>query len=238
MKRLLLLLPLLVGCAEKMDEIVSVTFRVGGGTKSFPSAIVATLPSTVDITIKNKSTQATLTTQTGMEVTLPVGEYSVTGYYNPSKKQNVVGTSVYLSDSPCFYIEQDITINKGKEECVLDATYRSWVLAVDSKESASWTMVMNYEETAVDFLVDGDAWWIFCTGDLSGRFLVTKVFPKSEDGYATATYNLSTSAAYAANNGGNLVEPGKWYWLHPSKASTESASMGIRFPEWSDGTWN
>lgn len=238
MKKLLLLLPLLVACTRMPStEMVEVTFRLQNGTKSFPNAIVETLPQTMELTLTNVKTTERVTAYTGEPITLPVGEYAVSGYFHPTKVQNVAGTAIFLSLQPSVYIDQNVTIHNGSESYMLDAYFRSWVLAADVSEVSKWTMIMDYKETPVEFMLDNTAMWIFCTGDASARFITTKVYPKDEEHYATTTFNLSTSASYAANNEGNFVEPGKWYWLRPQEATTSNASFGLRFPEWTDGTW-
>lgn len=238
MKRLILLLPLLVACSRMpKPEMVEVTFSLNQQTKAFPNAIVATLPQWMDITLTNVSTTEKITATTGELVTLPVGEYAVSGHFNPTRTQGVIGTAVYLSLQPAIYIDQNVTIYSGAVSYTLDAIYRSWVLAVDGDEVSKWTMIMDYKETPVDFLLDGTTWWIFCTGEISNRFITTKVTPTDTDGHAVTTFNLATSASYAASNDGYFVEPGKWYWLHPEEATTSNSTMGLRFPDWTYGTW-
>lgn len=241
MKKLLFFLALCVVACTKVPQqtgaMVSVVFRISTETKAFPDAIVATIPSTIPLTVTNKVTGSAFSVNTGEAVTIPVGEYSVSGRYTPKKNQNVIGTSVYLSKSPAITILQDVSVSAGVSEYSITATYQSWVLAVDSTEASLWTMDMNYTATAVDFMVDGTTWWIFCTGNLASRFLVTQVVPKDTDSCTTATYNLTTSASYAAANNGLVVQPGKWYYLHPNSATTEAAGFSINFPSWENDTW-
>ena len=238
MRKLLLLIPLIVACTRMPStEMVEVTFRLQNGTKSFPNAIVETLPLTMELTLTNVKTTERVTAYTGEPITLPVGEYAVSGYFHPTKVQNVVGTGIFLSYQPSIYIDQNVDINNGETSYILDASFRSWVLAAETGEVSKWTMIMDYKETPVEFLIDNTTMWIFCTGDASARFITTKVYPSDEEHYSTTTFNISTNAAYALNNGGYFVEPGKWYWLHPEEATTSSATMGLRYPNWSEGSW-
>ena len=219
-------------------EVAKVVFKIEVGTKAFPNVIVATFPTTLSLTVTNKATGSKFTVNTGEEVQIPVGEYSVSGKYAPKASQAVLGTSVYLSKSPAFSILQDVSIATNIEECSLTVNYQSWVLAVDSNEVSKWSMSMNYNATDIDFMTDGDTWWIFCTGDLSERFVTTTITPKDIDGHTATTFNLTTSASYAASNGGYVVQPGKWYWLHPEGVTTGSAQFTFSFPTWQDGTWD
>lgn len=239
-----LLLSVLAGVAvsctaipEASRELVSVTFCVDRGTKSFPEVIEDCFPVSIPITITDKETGEKVDAVTGEAVTLPVGAYSVLGVWNPARSQAVQGTAVYLSKAPAIRIEQDVVVSSGTRQYSLVAGFRSWVLAVDSGEVSRWTMQMDHKETAVDFLTDGAVWWIFCTGDVGERSVQTKVYPKG-DGYAPGVYDLTCSPGVAAENGWYLVEPARWYWLRPVEVETGEAGMGVRFWEWSEGSWN
>ena len=242
MKRLafLLLLAGVVSCEAIPDpgrELVCVTFWVQG-TKGFPDVITDTFPDEIGITITDKETGEKIEAVTGEAVTLPVGAYSVLGVSHPNKSQGVYGTAVYLSKAPDIRIEQDVVVSSGTKQYSLVAGFRSWVLAVDSGEVSRWTMQMDYSEKDVDFLVDGSTWWIFCTGDPGDRSIQTKVYPKEEKGHAPGAYELTTTPGLAAGNGWYLVEPARWYWLHPDEIETGEAGMAVRFSEWSEGVWN
>lgn len=220
---------------EASREMVCVTFRVDCATKSFPDVIEDTFPATIPLTITDKETGEQVAAVTGESVSLPVGAYSVLGIYHPAKSQGVQGTAVYLSKSPDIRIEQDVVVSSGTSQYSLAAGFQSWVLAVDSREVSRWTMQMDYNETDVDFMVDGTAWWVFCTGSVGDRPVQTKVYPKG-DGFAPGVYDLTGSASVAAANGWSLVEPARWYWLHPVEVESGTAGLGMRFQEWSEGS--
>lgn len=214
------------------DHLVTVRFDLGGTTKALGTAIAATLPTEVELTLTGVERRTTYTVATGQPITVPAGDYTVTAYYVPTKEPSICGfPEVYLSREPCFSIDETVTITEGVGDYTLSATFHSWVVAVE-EPGASWTYWFNSggDQDIPTVLRDGTTRWVFVTGALTNLYLGMKV-----DG---AAYKLTTDAAFAATLSGATVitcSPGHWYVLGHAYGAPQSGGFSVNFPEWTEG---
>lgn len=230
----------LLSCTKQETELVSIRFAVGEygyfPTKGMADAIGATLPESLDLTIKNTSTGATYTTATGQDIEVPVGTYTITGTYTPEATKLIHGYSVFLSHSPKVSISQEVEVTAGQSVYALTANYESLALAIVGSEVTKWQgSTGNREGFEVESLTEGIYEWTFLSGDLgTDKYFHTTLTPA--DGTASKGFTIIANPEMQMNfSDALLVEPGKWYILRVSDAEIQAGSFAVEWPEWTQG---
>lgn len=228
MKRILLLL-FLVSCTKEMNTVIfDYSFDSGPfPTKGMADEISSRLPGSITITLKGTNTY---TIRTGEDVSIPYGDYEVTGTYTPEATQYIYGTTRFLSESPKIVVYDNISIIEGKSEYSVNASYGSFAVGVLPSETSSWKGMFKSQENSVNCIKTQNLWWTFVTGNFNSDspFRMTL---SSESG-DTKTLFLYTDSP---DSDGTLVEYGKWYIFHPTDTPIGSYSFGLNTPDWTNG---
>lgn len=197
-------------------------------TKGIADAILATLPESLTLTLTDAD-GATYTAQTGQEIRLPLGTYSVTGGNNPAVVQYITSSSNrYTTHEPIIRVDDQITISEGVTDYAVEATYGSFAVAVLPSETLLFEATFSGSVKAVDCIKTDDLWLVFVTGNLTGGSSFRPVLTTHSG--KVKQFNMYTNAG---DTGGIFAEWGKWYILHPQ--TYQSGVLGAALPEWTAG---
>lgn len=178
--------------------------------------IAAQLPEVINIRLTDAN-GTRYNIQTGSEVQLPVGIYSVTGKYTPSASANVVGSDVYFSTScPALVVNTSIEVTYTQKQYVIPATFGAFGIVIDTDETASATFQSSHGETGnVDFANVSGAGIVFVNGNLDTHIIYVTLNPANSSDEAT-TFTFKT--AYSQTS----ISPtfGNYYILHPKSQSS------------------
>lgn len=232
----LLVLVFLSGCSimprQEIPVIIGLSYEIGKfPTKGFADEIAETLPSSVSLTLTNTQTNVAYNVITGIETTLPIGTYTVTGGYEPSPVQKLYGSVKYTCHQPSIVVSDEITIEVGTLQYSVDASYSAFAVGVIPSEVSAWQIrVKDQSMQAVDYISGTGLYWIFVTGS----------YPVSNPVVMTIAPIVGSSEGFnfvtdAPSDNQIQVEYGKWYILHPASASTQSGTFALGLPEWTEG---
>lgn len=197
-------------------------------TKGIADAILATLPESLTLTLTDAEGY-TYTAQTGQEIRLPVGTYSVTGGNKPAVVQYISsGSNRYTTHEPIVRVEDQLTITEGVTQYAVEASYGSFAVAVLPSEVALWEATFCGSVNEVDCIKTDDLWLVFVTGNLTGGTSFRPVL--TTHNLQVKQFNMYTNTA---DTGGIFAEWGKWYILHPF--TYQSGMLGLGLPEWTAG---
>ena len=155
--------------------------------------------------------------ETGTEVELPVGIYTVTGKNTPTASASVVGSDVFFSVSrPTLTVSTTIEVTYSQKNYVIPATYGAFGIVIDSEETASATFASSHGETGnIEFATIGTSGIVFVNGNLGTHTLDVTLNPvNSADRTTTHTFKTAYDAATISPTFGN------YYILHPKAQSS------------------
>ena len=182
--------------------------------------ITAWIESVLPAKISLKLTDANGTrynVETGSEVELPIGIYTVTGKSNPTASASVVGNDVYFSTSrPSLVVNTSIEITYSQKNYSIPATYSAFGIVIDYEETASATFQSSHGETGnIDFATVGTSGIVFVNGGL-GSYILDVTLNPANSGDQTTTHTFKT--AYSAET----ISPtfGNYYIIHPKAQSS------------------
>lgn len=238
MKRLLPLLLFLAGCAQLPPQEVSVTlglsFYDSGRfpTKAFADEIAATIPTGIELTLTNTSTNAVYNAVTGVAIALPVGTYSVVGQHVPTATQLCYGSTKYLCKTPGISVEDEIEITAGTSSYSVAASWAAFAIGVLPSECSAWKVkVKTGEFLNVDCIEADGLWWVFAYGAFSGTQPLDITLVPITGSNFTHRLVLGSPGENMA-----LVENGKWYVLHPTMEISQCGTLGLDLPAWTAGS--
>lgn len=242
MKRILFIIAIfaLTSCAKEYitaPESASVTFNVGNittgtMTKGVPELLSATAPSG-PFSIKLTSTtnaSRTYTITTGVATNIILDTYAVLCKYYPSKCTEFFRSKVYLE--PCFEIRTEVTITEETTSVNLTASYTCFALAINTETTDKYSIYALGTETELTDIATNGIVYVYVTSawNSSGSASLYS-YPIDTANYETTIYPLCTQAT--ADH--VLVENGKWYVFNPNAADAVSGTLGVSFPEWTEG---
>ncbi len=242
---LLLLSVLILSCA-KGETLVSVRFDVGveSGpiTRAMPDGLSEALSATAPsgpYSLTAQSTENSLrsySVTTGVDVTMAVGPYDVTGKWSGSAISKITGG--YLYPSPSWSVSEGVTVTESSTEFSVAAQYTCPAFVFDLSEvdyvefanGADIVTVTSFPGTDAYGVVypKPDQYWI------ASKPLWVYVYPKDKVNGETVIYKVITPSANADAEL-TQVRNGYWYLLSPGKVDVVSGSLGVSFPEWMEG---
>ena len=155
--------------------------------------------------------------ETGSEVELPIGIYTITGKSNPPASASVVGNDIYFSTSrPSIIINSSIEITYSQKNYSIPATYGAFGIVIDYEETASASFQSSHGETGnIEFSTIGTSGIVFVNGNLGSYSLDVTLNPVNAGNQAT-THTFKT--AYSAET----ISPtfGNYYIIHPKAQSS------------------
>lgn len=246
---LLLLAVLSVSCAKAVRE-VEVTF--GLGVSSGPlvrsddgvySALSATAPvgpfSLVARSEDNELRSYSVTT--GVPLTMAVGGYEVTGSGSGETVCSV--RSGRLCSSPSWTVDESVEVGTESSEYSVTASYSCFALVFDRSE-VDRVETLDSSGAVVELEMPGDAghWVLYARTDGAGVWtrnspLYVYVYPEDEVYGEVRMYMVGNVQGGTSGSDYLNAEYGRWYRLSPGRVEVTSGSMGVNFPEWTEGSY-
>lgn len=156
--------------------------------------------------------------ETGSEVELPIGIYTVTGKNTPTSSAAVAGSDVFFSVSrPTIVVNTTIEITYTQKNYVIPATYGAFGIVVDYDETASATYQSSHGESgSIEFARIGTSGIVFVNGNLDSFVLSVTLNPVNSGDNEVTTYTFKT--AFSASS----ISPtfGNYYIIHPKGISS------------------
>lgn len=230
------------GCSKANDELVAVTFQVGGirtgeiATKAGPEDILAATAPTGEMSLKINSTTNTArryTAKPGEAVLLPADTYQVTGTYTPTTAVEVWRGIAYKE--PRYRVSTTINVTGANETYTLPAQYECFAMIIDFTESEKYahTNAGTTIEDVTQWAVQGDYGVLYvyarAAWDSSMPYNVM-AYPKDLALGEVKTYHLIMNGT-----DGTPVEYGKWYCFVPGQVERLSGTIVTDFPTWERG---
>lgn len=155
--------------------------------------------------------------ETGKEVELPVGIYSVSGKNVPAASAGIAGSDVFFSVSrPTLTVSTSIEVTYSQKSYVIPATYGSFGIVVDKGETASASYQSSHGESgSIEFAEVGTSGIVFVNGNLGDFTLDVTLNPVNP---ADQTTTHTFKSAYSATT----ISPtfGNYYIIHPKAQSS------------------
>ena len=232
----------MTACAKVPAE-VGVTFSLGvpSGviTRATPEGLSDAFTATAPVgpfTLNAVSTENPLrsySVTTGVPITMAVGPYSVTGSGSGTSIQSV--SKGKLMSSPSWSVSQTATVSEDGDEISLSASYTCFALVFDLEEVSK--VVFDYETNTAIAAFPGNERYAVVYPKPDGSWIASSslwvyVHPKDEVYGEVALYKIVTN-----NSDGDFVrvKNGNWYMLSPGRVQVTSGTMGLTFPEWTEG---
>ena len=152
------------------------------------------------------------TVETGSEIELPLGVYTVTGKSIAPSTQNVVGSDVSFSSiQPSLNINTILEVVYSQTQYTIPANFTGFGIVIDYEETASATYQSSHGESGtIQFATIGTAGIVFVNGNLDTHSLDVTLNPvNNSDKQTTYTFKneyLSTTISPTFGN---------YYIIHP-----------------------
>ena len=230
----------------KRENFASVRFSVGvpSGeiTRAMPDGLSEALSATAPsgpYSLTAQSTENSLrsySVTTGVDVTMAVGPYDVTGKGSGTAISKITGG--YLYPSPSWSVSDGVTVTESSTEFSVAAHYTCPAFVFDLSEvdyvefanGADVVTVTSFPGTEAYGVVypKPDQYW------LPSKPLWVYVYPKDKVNGETVIYKVITPSS-GADAELTQVRNGYWYLLSPGKVDVVSGAIGVSFPEWMEG---
>jgi len=253
MRRALVLAAVLLvaaGCGVVEEREVDVVLRVGSvrsgelGVKAsdgeIGAAVAAVVPSgSAGLTLQSTDVSSRrYYVSSGQEVRVAVGRYRVSGSYEKEQKVGTLGQNAVV-DEPIYVVpDQEIVVEEGVGEYVVDAQWACWALVLDrdlvagykqrEDRMGTWRSIeFGGGELEVLFVGSSVSW-----NEISTLYLRSE--PADEENYEAKEYRL-VNRDNNQGSGATRVRDGYWYVLGPTGVTFQSGTIGVTYPEWRKG---
>jgi len=241
---------LLAGCGAVEEREVDVVLRIGSvrsgeigvkaGDSEIGAAVAGVLPTgSASLTLQSLDVGSRrYYVRSGQEIRVAVGRYRVSGSYEKEQKVGTLRNNPVV-DEPIYVVpEQEVVIEEGVGEYVLNAQWACWALVLDrdlvSGYSQRETRTENWRDVAfgggdleVLFVGTGVTW-----DEISTLFL--RCTPADAENYEAKEYRLVNGDSNQGS-GATRVMNGYWYVMGPTAVVFQSGVMGVVYPEWRKG---
>lgn len=246
MRKLALLFAIaLTACVKANDRIaplVDVCIRIGGAesgvvktstAEDVQSLLASSYPTSVSLRLKNSVSGVEYTAKTGEQVTIPIGNYSVTGRYKPTSLGAYNGNA-FVARNPSFSISATLAVQEGKTDYSVPAAWESFALCVDKAEVSSWLWYNFGGTSATPPVVESEntALFFVCGQILSGAMRLDLTPADLEHFSQTSWWIASTDANLTGRENAITASEGAWYRVHPDGVVTESGTLSLAYPDW------
>ena len=205
------------------QQIVTSNSMVRSTTNEFLDINEEQTPDYVNVTLKNLDLNKTFTCKSNETITIPIGNYEISAYYNGSSVHNLMNSVPNLkSDKTNLYVKNDtktITLN------VYYNCYAIFALIDECKTcqygGSAGTGGYDFSKKAKYYVS------YFESGDV--RINLTP--------YDDSTDFISTSYTFSTTYDVNKVyaEYGKYYVIHPQKVDKTSCSFNVNITDMEEG---
>lgn len=210
----------LVACAGEVPAPVQeITINIGfSGTKAGGASDVLahTLPTGVaDLRLVSDELGVDVALRSGESVSVPVGEYSVSGSHAPV---TVSCGGIELAEEPSYEVDEVLTVRNGVSQYVVNARWSCWALVLDGHESN------GYLCNGVPMGLAGPVGGFYVAYVMGGDDWVLTVQPVDEDVYGMTEIEVD----------GSEMQAGAWYEFRAGRL-WQGSGMTVEFPEWTEG---
>lgn len=234
---------LAVGCAKENPTAgeASVTFLVGiqSGempTKGVAEVLAGIVPSgSLQLTIRSTTnSQRVYQVTAGQPATIAIDTYQVTGQYTPAAPFICTRGQIYAE--PRFSVSTSVAVDGNEDAIAVPVVWDCFAVVRDCSRVASIQATnanASFEElTAWAGNDDYKVAFVTCTSGWDANYaLRLLVTPVDGVNYQPTTFRLVTTPVA----GSISVRNGYWYEFSPEGVATRSGSLGLTFPEWTEG---
>lgn len=244
----ILLFTLVLASCQKVavpdtPQCQEVVFSINGIVGSMPTKVTSSEisealtsivpPTNIELTLKSKTIAARVVKVTvGIPQSIPLDTYTVTGEYAPETDCYAIYKG-RLYNAPTYKVNTEVTIQEGKSDYSVLASYTCLALVFDLDASSSVQILKagdgTYEEYKDRLTVVGSLGIGYIYTWTSWTPLIIRVYPIDEANYEATTYKINldqdTYAQYC----------GKYYYYPVNAAKTASGGLTVSFPNWTNG---
>ena len=208
-----------VACAgEEPVDVVSVRFEVaglGGSTKgdSVAGVLSETAP-TGRVKLRLVGQGQDVEVWSGESVELPVGEYAVSGHYEPRWNTD---TGIATGVEPSYDVDCEVVVRNGVSSYAVSAVWDCWALVRNVDEVSAYLCDGRTMESAgigkyeVVYVLDAAEWTL-------------TVVPEDEDVFERTDFAIVESA----------MQKGAWYEYKAGRL-VQGGGFSVEFPAWEEG---
>lgn len=199
------------------QQIVTSNSMVRSTTNEFLDIIEEQTPSYINVTLKNLDLDKTYTCKSNESITIPLGNYEVSGYYNGSNIYNLMNSVPNLK---CDNFS--VNIKYDTKTITLNTYYNCYAVFALIDECKT----CNYHNNS--FSKKNKYYVAYFE---SGNAMVTLIPYDDSTEFITTTYDFSTTYTI----GKVYAEYGKYYVIHPQKVDKTSCSFNVNITDMEEG---
>lgn len=194
-------------------------------------AIQTTLPPRVDYTATDGN-GATLNGRTNEDIVIAEGTYRFQGSWSGERVCEDINEGSYLSLAPRITIDQDLTIEKRREQYTLNATYQCFCLVVETAMvDKVFITDTNGNEQELPMLTSGKVKIVFAHGRYDSNYIALRLVPVDTENYRETNYTITTTM----RNFLGYAEFGKFYVLTCTEDGVQPKMIGYSLPDMEQG---
>lgn len=199
------------------QQIVSSNSMVRSTTNEFLDIIEEQTPSYINVTLKNLDLDKTYTCKSNESITIPLGNYEVSGYYRSVSNSGYLLTPYLQCDTFNLNIKYDT------KTITLNTYYKCYAVfaLIDECKNCTYSNGYSFDKKG--------KYYVRYFDDSNITFTLTPYDDSTE--FITTTYNFSTTYTI----GKVYAEYGKYYVIHPQKVDKTSCSFNVNITDMQEG---
>ena len=210
----------LVACVGEVPApMQEITINVGfNGSKAGGASdvLAQTLPSGIaDLRLVSEALGVDVVLQGGESMSVPVGEYSISGSYVPA---SVSCGGIDLAGEPSYDVDATVVVRSGVSQYVVDAEWSCWALVMDGHAAN------GYLCNGVPMSLEGPVGGFYVAYVLDGGDWTLTVMPADEDVFGITEIEVT----------GNEMQAGSWYEFRAGRL-WQGSGMTVEYPGWTEG---
>ena len=198
------------------QQIVSSNSMVRSTTNEFLDIIEEQTPSYINVTLKNLDLGKTYTCKSNESITIPLGNYEVSGYYKSESNSGYLSAPYLKCDTFNLNIKYDIILN-------LNTYYNCYAVfaLIDECKTCTYGGGYSFDKKGKYYVKYFD--------ETNITTLLTPYDDSTE--FITTTYDFSTTYTI----GKVYAEYGKYYVIHPQKVDKTSCFFNVDITDMQKG---
>lgn len=216
------------------QQLVSSNSMTRTTSNVFLDIIEEQTPTYVNVTLKNLDLNKTFTCTSNQTITVPIGNYEITGGNIPSNKVSLSSGDYFMYQTPSIKIKTNrYQITTNTEEIILNVFYNCYAVFAEIDENKSCKANMYGSTDNYTFYKNGKYYISY--------FSVDDTFPIeiSLTPYDNSTEFIATTYIFSKTYDVNKVyaEYGKYYVIHPQKVDKTNSQFIINLDKMEEGTF-